>query len=245
MSDHITKTPHRSVYISGPMTGFPDFNFPAFNAAAERWRHAGWDVINPAEEFEGRTDLEREVYLRRDIENLLRVDGLALLPGWADSKGARLELAIAQELGLSIFNAETMGPAFLPDMVVAPGPYPGLVFVEPCKSVLNKDPQPAADKGNTPQDLSVSHEAHDLVYGDRNKAYGHPHQDYVRTSRLWEAMLGMEPGTIGPYRAALMMTLMKVSRAAYQYRRDTLVDVCGYAECAHRIHRKEAGEPNS
>lgn len=28
------------VYISGPMRGYPEFNYPAFNAAAQRWRAA-------------------------------------------------------------------------------------------------------------------------------------------------------------------------------------------------------------
>ena len=45
------------IYLSGPMTGLPEFNYPAFHEAARRWRAIGWDVINPAEHFEGRTDL--------------------------------------------------------------------------------------------------------------------------------------------------------------------------------------------
>lgn len=234
----IAKTTHRSVYISGPMTGMPNFNFPAFNEAAAAWRANGWEVLNPAEEFDGRTDMEREQYLRCDIENLLKVDGIALLPGWADSKGARLELAIAQELGLSIYNAHTFGPAFVPTMVVAPGPYPGLTVI---KQQDAKDAWVAqGGPGDSVKD-PVTLEAHNLVYGDRNKAYGHPYQDYFRTSRMWEALLGLPEGTIGPYRAALMMALMKASRASYQFKRDSLVDLCGYAECAFRIHLKEEG----
>ena len=37
------------IYISGPMTGHADHNFPAFDAAAERLRAEGHFVINPAE----------------------------------------------------------------------------------------------------------------------------------------------------------------------------------------------------
>lgn len=98
------------VYISGPMTGIPDYNFPAFNTAAERWRAEGWEVVNPAENFGGRVDLTRPEYMRLDIQHLLNVDALAVLAGWQRSKGASLEVAIAQELGLPIYNAGTMQP---------------------------------------------------------------------------------------------------------------------------------------
>ena len=37
------------VYIAGPMTGLPDFNYPAFNAAAAKLRALGLEVLNPAE----------------------------------------------------------------------------------------------------------------------------------------------------------------------------------------------------
>jgi hypothetical protein len=89
------------------MTGKPDFNFPAFNAAADKLRDVGWDVINPAESFGGRTDLPRSAYMRKDIGDLLRCDYVGCLPGWEDSKGASLEVQIAKELGLPIFNIET------------------------------------------------------------------------------------------------------------------------------------------
>jgi hypothetical protein len=37
------------VYVAGPMRGIPEFNFPAFNAAAAKLRAAGHHVFNPAE----------------------------------------------------------------------------------------------------------------------------------------------------------------------------------------------------
>lgn len=36
------------VYISGPMTGLPEFNYPAFFAAAEALEARGYETINPA-----------------------------------------------------------------------------------------------------------------------------------------------------------------------------------------------------
>lgn len=35
------------IYVSGPMTGHPDLNRPAFDAAAKRLREEGHFVINP------------------------------------------------------------------------------------------------------------------------------------------------------------------------------------------------------
>jgi uncharacterized protein DUF4406 len=43
------------IYISGRMSGLPEFNFPAFHKAAADWRAAGWEVVNPAESFDGAT----------------------------------------------------------------------------------------------------------------------------------------------------------------------------------------------
>jgi hypothetical protein len=76
------------VYIAGPMTGLPDYNFPAFYAAAERWRAYGWDVINPAEAFGGVTNLPYKSYCQKDVEDLQACDAIAMLDGW-DGPNAR------------------------------------------------------------------------------------------------------------------------------------------------------------
>ena len=36
-------------YIAGPMTGYPRFNFDAFDAARDDLRSDGYDVISPAD----------------------------------------------------------------------------------------------------------------------------------------------------------------------------------------------------
>lgn len=88
-------------YISGPMTGLPEFNFPAFHAKAAELRQAGVDVINPAEHDEA-PDLPWQVYLRKDIKMLMDCDTIHMLPGWRKSRGARLELLIALKLGFAV-----------------------------------------------------------------------------------------------------------------------------------------------
>ena len=89
------------IYISGPMTGLPAFNFPAFHAAAGELRGRGYEVVNPAE-INAETNGDWHFYLRADIKALCDCDALALLPGWENSKGAHLELHVAHRLGLQI-----------------------------------------------------------------------------------------------------------------------------------------------
>ena len=43
----------KKIYLSGPMTGLPEWGFPAFYAAEAKWIAAGWAVMNPARNFGG------------------------------------------------------------------------------------------------------------------------------------------------------------------------------------------------
>lgn len=87
------------LYVCGPMTGLPEHNFPAFREAAAKLVEAGYKVTDPSEL--GQHDYwEWADYLKRDIPELLKCDGVALLPGWHHSKGAGLEYLIATDLGM-------------------------------------------------------------------------------------------------------------------------------------------------
>lgn len=98
------------IYLSGPMSGYPDFNYPAFNAAAAQLRVLGHEVINPTE-----ISSPEDGYkgcMRKDLRELLRdgVDTIAVLPGWQDSKGARDEVYVAQIVGIDLVDAATLRP---------------------------------------------------------------------------------------------------------------------------------------
>lgn len=90
------------------MTGISEWNFPAFHAAAAKLRAIGHDVTNPAENDDGDTSMSWDYYMRQDIAHIMSVEGVAVLPGWQGSRGARLELLLASSLRLPIFEAETM-----------------------------------------------------------------------------------------------------------------------------------------
>ena len=96
------------VYVSGPMTGIPEENFPAFNAAARALCLIGYTVVNPAEfdtDVDGLGERARWVkYLKADIKALMDCDGIVMLPGWEQSKGATLEHFNAKALDMPILT---------------------------------------------------------------------------------------------------------------------------------------------
>ncbi len=104
------------IYLAGPMTGLPHFNFPLFNSVANKLRDAGHEVFNPAErdnEVHG-TDIsvgnitgdqllatKQHGFslgdaLGDDTQYICKqADAICMLPGWEYSSGARAEHALA------------------------------------------------------------------------------------------------------------------------------------------------------
>lgn len=102
--------PALRVYLSGPMTGLPDLNFPAFNAAAAMLRECGFKVINPAEiNIDPAADWH--ACMKADIKALCDCDMLALLPGWENSTGAHLEVHIAHRLRIRVTHVAQLAEA--------------------------------------------------------------------------------------------------------------------------------------
>lgn len=88
---------------------------------------------------------------------------------------------------------------------------------------------------------SVLTEADGLVHGDRNAAYGHPLDDFSRTAGMVSAMLGhklKEPLTAED--VILIMCQVKISRQINKPKRDNMVDLAGYAECADWVIEERA-----
>ena len=96
----------RRIYLAGPCTGIPDYNYPAFHAEAARLRALGYHVENPAAECG-----TWEAYLRIALRQMLTCEVVALLPGWIDSRGATLKRYTAQQVGIAIVNASAIQEA--------------------------------------------------------------------------------------------------------------------------------------
>lgn len=95
----------KRVYLSGPMTGLPELNFPAFNAEAARLRSLGFEVVNPVD-INPDPATGWHACMRNDLKALLDCDMLALLDGWQRSSGAHLEMHMAHRVGMEIVIAK-------------------------------------------------------------------------------------------------------------------------------------------
>ena len=98
--------PDEYVYISGPMTGIPDFNADSF-FGAEIWLADtyGCRVVSPRLNAEilgaGR---EHEMYMLVALAELRTCTSVVLLDGWQTSKGCAQEVRLAIKLKLNIFE---------------------------------------------------------------------------------------------------------------------------------------------
>jgi hypothetical protein len=100
----LMSTQKRLLYIAGPMTDVPAFNYPAFEAASAYLESIGYAVRSPHRDglpIDG--DTPYETYLRDDLKLMLGCDGIVLLPGWTQSKGAKGELAVALQVGMAVY----------------------------------------------------------------------------------------------------------------------------------------------
>lgn len=97
------------IYLSGPMSGIPDYNYPLFNRAAKSLRNIGLDIANPAEikKNPALSNFDEEgiwaYYMTEALKLQLTCDAWAGLEGWTKSRGALREFNIAVDLRHKLF----------------------------------------------------------------------------------------------------------------------------------------------
>ena len=110
------KYPSLWAYVAGPMRGYPDFNFPAFDRQRDVLRYKGYIVISPADIDRAANDThwgeelpDQSVYVFRDFWALYFLATckkgrcyISMLPGWEASRGATAEKALAEWLGIEV-----------------------------------------------------------------------------------------------------------------------------------------------
>jgi hypothetical protein len=93
--------------------------------------------------------------------------------------------------------------------------------------------------------MTVLKEAHAIIYGDREKTYGHPSKNLKTIAVMWNAYLNAKPGgnEVNAKDVAALMMLVKVARFANDpTHRDNLVDICGYAALVERCDETQTGK---
>jgi hypothetical protein len=115
------------IYISGPMTGYKDYNYPKFEKIADKLRKKGYDVVNPSSEVKPMLSNGKEVtvdelheminngeisekeawrcFLRGDVVALMiKCNAIYMLKNWKNSKGARMERTNAKRMDFEYFE---------------------------------------------------------------------------------------------------------------------------------------------
>jgi hypothetical protein len=83
---------------------------------------------------------------------------------------------------------------------------------------------------------TILQEAEEIIYGDREETYGHPFKNLNCIASMWSAYLSTTGRDhVTAHDVCLMMVMLKVARLGNAFKRDSLVDVCGYAALADRL----------
>jgi hypothetical protein len=214
-------------YLSGPMRGLPEHNYPLFYeaetalakylAAGTYEREAGFEIMNPARNFNGDQAREASEYMNADLRMVLDTDVIVLLPGWQNSEGAARETQLAEWAGKRFVLAERESS---PDV----GTHWGFRNLH---GLPAKQLSPRAD---------ALTEAQALITGDRNSSYGPPTQDFQRAADAANAYgyRAIDGRPIKSHDIAVLVMLVKLSRLVWTpQKRDSWVDIAGYAGCGY------------
>jgi len=190
------------------MSGKPDWNRQAFNDAEAKLKKEGYEVINPAKNFGGKTDLDYHIYIGRSIGQLLdESNAIHLLEGWHESRGARMEFLVAAALGINFYIDRDRD------------------------GFINENEY--AEWSKLIRYLGIAKE---LVLGDRNEDYGAPIEDFTRAWDIYDMMDNPVPAEFLPEELkakewAKLNIAQKISRQLHKPKDDNLIDLAGYVLC--------------
>jgi hypothetical protein len=198
------------IYIAGPMTGLPDYNYPKFLSVEADLKKMGYKhILNPARIANGETGKCYSYYIRESLNLIKNADAVVFLNGWEKSKGANLEHHCSTLMGLKTFDEN----------------YYSLDHNK--KEVDEKEVD----------DRSICEIADHLVSSDRQSTYGHPYDNFKDIGRVWGMILDLPD--IDPEKVGLMMAGVKIAREKFLPKRDNLIDLCGYAKTVDLIQEKK------
>src|SRR5688500_12091226 len=94
-------------YLSGPMTGYENYNYAAFERACNRLRPMGLKIVSP-HELQVPIDpmLPDELWeymIAKCKKEMKKCNSIIMLQGWPESSGAWVEINIARERKFPMF----------------------------------------------------------------------------------------------------------------------------------------------
>ena len=95
------------IYLSGPMSGIKDYNYPRFNEVAGLLRAQGHEVLNPAENKPEPPTYEN--FMAMSLEQVEACDVVVLMEGMISSPGVADERNHAIKHGKEIMLIEQFG----------------------------------------------------------------------------------------------------------------------------------------
>lgn len=126
----------RRLYVAGPMTGIPLYNYPAFETAREKYTARGYDVQTP---FDCNSRVWERHYgkpfnpgvdkcdygdplllemMDEDIRTCIHAHTIVFLEGWIRSRGGRMECVIAHTAGKKLID-DSIGRYFTIEYTIA------------------------------------------------------------------------------------------------------------------------------
>ena len=102
------------IYLSGKITGLDKEVYSRqFERAENFYKTSGFDVVNPVkigeEVLKNNPKAKWQDFMQEDLKALRTCTHIALLEGWEESKGAKMEKAEAEKLGLEIMHLKIFG----------------------------------------------------------------------------------------------------------------------------------------
>lgn len=255
-------------YLAGPMTGYPEHNFPMFRNYTKWLRNHGYDVVSPEELETAEGEGPRKAwsyYLVRDLRELLGCDCIAVLPGWQKSRGATLEVYVGWRLGFSIFDARDFTVLDVSSFNFAKaGRIPESnadSFIKAfCPPVMKRSISDVA-KGSSVEQFEV---VDGLRYAPNKAAWDKMNEPRKPENILKEAdrIVGGDRNaayghpktdftrtamiwsailgvTVKPEQIPLCMIGVKMSRQCNAAKRDNWVDMAGYAQTGYMVDQKD------
>lgn len=96
-------------YLAGPMSGYEEYNYPAFEKAAVELRESGVKILSPHEIPWPRGHEKMQpsalwgIMMEETAKLILECNGIILLKGWPSSRGAGIELRLFLDKDQPVF----------------------------------------------------------------------------------------------------------------------------------------------